>query len=107
MNNLIEDFSNITGLSNYTLNHAFSIIQEIIGHYVAEMKLNKQTETVVDLMIGTLTISISDGIKYKFIPNSKLEKTIKKAYKTSESPLTNHIDDTICKSVDKLYKEML
>ena len=107
MNKLMEDFGNITSLPNSALNHAANIITEIIGHYIAEMKLNKKTETVIDLMIGTLTINISEGIKYKFIPNTQLEKTIKKAYKTSESPLTNHIENTLCKSVGKLYKEML
>ena len=65
---MINDLARITTISVLTLKKLFNNLSMCICHRVLENYLDKKIDTVVDIGIGKLAISMeSDCIFYKFI----------------------------------------
>lgn len=108
MINITKDISNITTIPYATLGKLHSLSTSCICHAVQETRLLNGNLTSVDIGIGTLYIKTTeDEIKYKFIPSSKLEKSVMETVKTGKSPLVSKVEETLKDRVMNVYKELL
>lgn len=105
---LSQDLSNITGIPKLTLDNLNDKIISCIGHAVYEASLNKEPVVELDLGFGILYIKMENlDIKYKFIPNTKLESLISFTILNKESPLVLDAEKSLKTRIEKTYKELL
>lgn len=108
MNKLVNDISEITGVSLNALYELIDKSQLIIAHDVFENLKEKNSQTTLDIGIGTLYIKLEDEkIKYKFIPSKNLDKLVYQAATQKSSPLANRAELMLNKRIDQTYKELI
>ena len=106
MNSLIKDISDITNVKEYNLEILNDIAISILSYDIVEDLKSKNNVSEIDIGIGYLYITKEDNIiKYKFIPNSKLEKTIVKSY-NGTNMLVEKIDDALNDRIMSSFKEL-
>lgn len=105
---MINDLARITTISVLTLKKLFNNLSMCICHRVLENYLDKKIDTVVDIGIGKLAISMeSDCIFYKFIPSQKFESMLVETINTKTSPLVAYAEDILISKVKNAYKELM
>lgn len=108
MNDLIVDLSNITTIQKASLERLRDLSVDCIGHSVYESLSNNENVSEINIGYGSLIVMVEDNsILYKFIPNSKLENTLKNVVQNNESPLTKRVEKTIIDKIEKTYKDLL
>lgn len=108
MTNLIEDVSVLTDVSENLLKKFIPVCTYAIGHAVHEQQCSKQDLTEIDLGIGMLKIQVTDAqIKYRFIPDKLLEKTLIQTVTTRRSPLLTKLDCNLDERLQRTYRELL
>lgn len=108
MINLIEDISALTEVSEKTLDKLVNVANYCIGHAVHETMCQGSDITVVDMGIGELTIRVlNEGIQYRFVPSTVLEKTLVKTVVGKTSPMIVQLETKLQDKIDKAYKEVL
>lgn len=104
---LLEDLSILSGVAITNLDKLTSLEEDIIGHAVLEAVTNKDPIAEIDIGIGVLYILISDDeIKYKFIPSSKVQNSVKLAVDKRQSKLTQRVDETLARRIMHTYKDL-
>lgn len=108
MRDLIEDISKLTTISDSVLNKlvdkAFYCISDAIEDDILEQK--KVTE--IDIGIGTLYLELnSENVRYKFIPNKKLESAVKDTVVNKKNLLKDTLEMTLVTRITNTYKELL
>lgn len=108
MNNVINDLSTLTDIAESDLNRVVKIIMDCICHSVLDNINDKESTTIVDIGIGTLSLLLSqDCIKYKFIPSTTFENKLKTTIKTKKGPITKEVEDILIKRITNTYKDLL
>lgn len=108
MTNLIEDVSALTEVTEATLEKLLKVSTHCIGHAVHESICEKQEITKIDLGIGELTIRVStEGIQYRFVPSTSLEKLLVQTVTSKTSPMVIQIENKLQDKINKTYKEVL
>lgn len=108
MYDLIKDLSNLTEVPEKYLNKLVENSFTILNNDMYESLLNKENQITVNIGIGTLVIIVnSEEIKYKFLPNTKLNECIKNASKEKYSELENNLNSSLVKNIVNTYKEFL
>lgn len=107
MQNLLEDLS---ATSNIPLNLLQKLNQQSIWnicHGVEETILSGNNIATINIGIGTLYIGIiDDNIKYKFIPNTKLEDNLKTTILNNKCPLETKLEESFSNKIVKAYKDL-
>ncbi len=107
MNNVSEDVSILSTIPQDTINKLLKEVTWSICHSVEEDLLNNNTLTKIDIGLGTLLISNEeDTIKYKFIPSSTLEDSVKETILSKKSPLESILEDTLIRKILHTYKDI-
>ena len=108
MVNIIKDISTLTTIPYATLTKLIDVLELCICHAVEESILKNGEVTSINVGIGTLNIKATeDEIKYKFIPSTKFEESVKQTALTRESPLINKVEEKLKDKVMNVYKELL
>lgn len=108
MSNLTRDVSKLTTIPYATLNKLKDIEVACIGHNVYEGVLKNEEQVTINVGIGELIVKINpEEIRYKFIPSSHLEETIRSSVVNKESPLVQKIEGKLRDKVMNVYKELL
>lgn len=105
---MIENLSTLTTIPKKHLERLLNKVFLCIGDAVEEIVLKNEKLTEIDIGIGTLVISIYDDmLKYKFIPNNRLDKVVKSTVVEKKNSLTREIDDNLANKIINVYKDML
>lgn len=108
MSNITRDVSKLTTIPYATLSKLKDIEVACIGHDVYEGVLKNEQQITADVGIGELFIKITpEEIRYKFIPSSYLEETVRNSVVNKESPLVQKIERKLRDKVMNVYKELL
>lgn len=107
MQNLLEDLS---ATSNIPLNLLQKLNQQSIWnicHSVEETVLSGNNIIDINIGIGILYIGIiDDNIKYKFIPNIKLEDNLKSTILNNKCPLETKLEESFSDKMVRAYKDL-
>lgn len=107
MQNLIEDLSVLTTISESSLNKLVEKSKFIICHDIQESLIGKNDITDINIGIGVIKIKIdNDGVRYRFVPSKSLEESIVTTVESGRSPLTCEIEQAIVNKIEKVYKEL-
>lgn len=80
----------------------------VIGNHIYTSKLGDEDSISLDIGIGQLNILVmGDSVKYKFIPSTKLEKTIKDVIVSNVDPLEKCAEEELSERILALYKGLL
>lgn len=105
---LVSDISTVTTLPDKTLRRLCDKSNECICHNVLENIQNGETETVIDISIGTIKILVvDDEIHYRFAPSSKLEDMLITTLNSGEDPLIKHIEESLTNRILTVYKDLI
>lgn len=105
---LTEDISKLTNISKQVLDKLTNLSISCICDAVETDIINGEDILEVDIGIGTLKIKHSDNeIRYKFCPSAKFEEQLMKTILEDANPLKATIEDTLCKRITSVYKELL
>ena len=107
MIDVIRNVSTITTIPKAQLD---SVIDKEILCIVNDVVTKDSDESILDFDVGVGTIKIkvdSTSIQYKFLPSIKLEKVLKQAVSTGQSPLQQMCEKQISDRVLSAYKELL
>lgn len=108
MVNMIENLSTLTTIPEKYLTKLFDKIYYVMSDAVVETALLNKEITEIDIGIGTLLISANKSeIKYKFVPNKKLEQTIKSAVINRRNILANTLESNIVDKITDTYKTFI
>lgn len=108
MVNMIENLSILTTIPDKYLTKLFDKTYYVISDAVVETALLDKEITEIDIGIGILLISANKSeIKYKFIPNKKLEQSIKSAVINKRNILANTLESNIVDKITNTYKTFI
>ena len=108
MTDSIKDLSILTTIPKSVLDKLTTELQYVICHSIEESSLQSENITKIDIGIGTLLISVEDeGVRYKFIPSSSLEQTVKWTILNHKSPIIHQVEEALKDKVMNVYKELL
>ena len=107
MTNLIEDLSTLSGIKQNNLLALCKLSEGILSHSVAESIRGGESVTDVDIGIGILYIKNTDeGIKYKFVPSDKTNKTLESTFRNGKSKLAKDVSETLSERIMNTYKDL-
>ena len=105
--NIREKISTLTTIENDSLAKINNLVSCCISDAVYESVLSDESQVIVDLDFGTLTISRSNNeLRYKFVPSAKLECDIVKAIKDKKNALDHIVLERLKNSLVSTYKDM-
>ena len=105
--NIEEKIQTLTTIENSTLKRLNKLVSACIVDAILECELSDDTQTTVDLGYGSLCVSIDNGsIRYKFVPNAKLEEDIVRAIKDKKVILDDIILDKLKSELVSTYKDL-
>lgn len=108
MYNLIEDLSLLTTIPVATLTKLNDKAEYLICNDVLETKTKEKDLTEINLGIGVLQIKIiNDDIKYRFIPDKKLEIALRKSLIHGENPMDATVESALVNRIINVYKSFL
>ncbi len=104
---LIPDLATLTTITEHSLGKLVDKAKFIICHDVKESMLEGETDTVIEIGIGTITIRVDeDGIRYRFTPAPSLDEAIKETVRTGKSPLVYELETALAQRIEKVNKEL-
>lgn len=108
MYNLIEDLSLLTTIPVATLTKLNDKVEYLICNDVLETKTKEKDLTEINLGIGVLQIKIiNDDVKYRFIPDKKLEAALRKSLIHGENPMDATVESALVNRIINVYKSFL
>lgn len=108
MENLIEDVSVLTDVSETLIKKFIPVSTYCISHAVFESLSKDETVTEIDIGIGQLLIKTdSTSVKYRFVPSKELEKSVKQSVTTGYSPMITKIDNSLQEKIERAFKELI
>lgn len=102
---LKNDLSTLSTINTYTLTRLINQINWCITDAVCKSVYEKDSEAVIDIGIGTLTIRFdSDQIRYKFVPSKQLEDAIVEAVVNEQNQLVDALKYSLVEKITNTYK---
>lgn len=106
--NLIQDLSILTTINTESLNKLLDRVYYIISDNLVEAMINEKDIAEIDIGIGTLMVRISgDDIKFKFVPNAKLQEVVKTTIVNKENKLISVVEKSLVDKITRTYKDLL
>jgi len=108
MSKLIEDLSVLTTVPEKTLSKFSDKILYCIADSVEESICENKDMTEINMSIGTLVIKhTEDEVKYKFIPNDKLNKVVIDVVNKKLNLLEDAVESVLIDKIEHTYKDLL
>lgn len=108
MNNLFEQLSIITGVSQDTIEKLIKKSYLCISDDLYNAKINGEMSVDIDIVFGTLTVKMQgDDLKIKFNPSEDLIKTIKSTLLENKSLLKTKIEKSLIDNITKTFNELI
>lgn len=109
MCSIIKDVSILTTIPEELLNKLIDKGMWCICHNIEESLLENNGEPVIaDIGIGKLLIkNDEEQVKYKFIPDTKLEEYINKTILENKNPLKLTLEKTLGDKINNTYKTIV
>lgn len=105
---LNEDISKLTNIPKQVLDKISTLSISCICDAIEDDILNDVDVLTIDIGIGQLMVKHTDNeMRYKFIPNAKLEEAISQTIINDKNTLKITIEDTLKKRIMSIYKELL
>ena len=102
---LTKDLSVLTGISEQSLKKLADKSIYCICNSVEDLIYSRCDELQIDIGIGTLKILLVDNVvKYKFIPNGKLETAISKTIVNEQNELVDVLESALVGKIENVYK---
>lgn len=106
--NVIKELNILTTISENTLNKLLDKVYYIISDTIEESLLNNQDIAECDIGLGTLMIKLcGEEVKFKFIPNAKLQEIVKSTIVNKKNLLSATIEKTLVDRITNTYKDLL
>lgn len=102
----ILDLETYTKIPAKIMNELVKKTALCIGSEIAEAKAAKKDAVVIDIGIGTLSVSISTG-DCKFVPSKELRTTIKRCMTDSVDPLELQLSEEMSNKLLFICRENL
>ena len=96
--NVINDLSSYTKIPNKILTELVHKLNLCIGSAIHDAIVNKETAVVINVGIGSLSVSLTD-MQCKFIPSKDLKLCIKNGIESKVDPVEFALEQAL---VDKL-----
>ena len=96
--NVINDLSSYTKIPNKILTELVHKLNLCIGSAIHDAIVNKETTVVINVGIGSLSVSLTD-MQCKFIPSKDLKLCIKNGIESKVDPVEFALEQAL---VDKL-----
>lgn len=104
---LNEDLSLLTSIPEKTLGKVFSKSIYCISNAVVESTLAGEEVTEIVTDVGSILIQNKDNqLKYKFVPNAKLDRELTEATTSMKSSLEDALEESVIKKFNDLYREL-
>lgn len=105
---LISELSTLSTIPEATLTKLLEKVFYIISDEIMEAKIQEQEIVDIDIGIGSLKILLNpETIKYKFIPNAKLEVQTKAALTKEKNTLDLALEKSLVSKLTNIYKDFL
>ncbi len=105
---LINDISLLTSVPYKTLKNLCDKGNECICHGVLESIHDDAMDTVIDISVGQIIITVdNDAIYYRFKPSSKLEEMLRDTVVHKNDPLINDIEQSLVSRIMNTYKDLV
>ena len=102
---LTKDLSVLTGISEQSLKKLADKSIYCICNSIEDLIYSRCDELQIDIGIGTLKILLVDNVvKYKFIPNDKLETAISKTIVNEQNELVDVLESALVDKIENVYK---
>ena len=107
MSNIIEDVSKLTTIPEKSLvkleqKFIYAICEQIQEDILADKEMSE-----LDIGLGTLYIKyLGDEIKYKFIPNTNLEKAVYNTVVKKLNLMETALNEALAKKFIDVYKDL-
>lgn len=107
MSNIIEDVSKLTTIPEKTLNKLIQKVIYCICEQIQEDILEEKELSELDVGLGTIYIKYAgDEIKYKFIPNTELEKSVYNTVVKKLNLMETALNEALAKKFIDVYKDL-
>lgn len=102
---LKDDLSTLTTIKDSTLSKLTKEINYCITDAVCKSIYNEETETNIDIGIGTLTIRFDNNqVRYRFVPSKELEASIASAIIEEKNVLVTALETSLVDKLNNIYK---
>ena len=104
---LNEDLSLLTSIPEKTLGKVLSKAIYCISNAVVESLLADEELTEIVTEIGSIWIQCKNNeLKYKFVPNAKLNRELTEAVASKKSSLEDALEESVIKKFNDLYRDL-
>ena len=108
MEKITDKLSKLTTIPVKALNNLVEKSNWIICDSMYTNLIENIHSVVVDIAIGTLTITDDqDVIRYKFTPSKELEQAILDVCTKKKNPLTINLETALAKKITDTYKDFV
>lgn len=105
--NIIEDVSKLTTIPEVALNKICEKIEWCICDSVQEMKMAKEDNIILNIGIGKIEIIDEDDvIRYRFIPSTNLESSVKETILNHQNPIQINTEKMLKNKILNTYKDI-
>lgn len=102
--NIINDLATYTRVPTKVLNELTAKAELCIGSAIHDALLEKETATVLDIGIGTLSVNLVD-MDCKFVPSKELKAVIKKSLSEQIDPAELILEESLIQKLLTIYEE--
>lgn len=107
MSNIVNDVSKLTTIPEKTLNKLNQKFIYSICEQIQEDILEEKEISELDIGLGTIYIKyVGDEIKYKFVPNSELEKAVYATVVKKLNLMETTLNEALAKKFIDVYKDL-
>ena len=104
--NTIDDLGTVTKIPNKILTELTHKLNLCIGSAIHDAILNKEEVILLNVGIGTLSVSLTD-MQCKFLPSKDLKTVIKNSINEKVDPLELELEDTLVQKLLSICDEAL
>lgn len=104
--NIVTDVNNLLRIPTKVSNELVSKACLCIGSAISEAKARGETQTTVNIGIGSLSVNLVD-MQCKFVPNKELKTAIKRSLDSPVDPLELILEQTFADKLLTLCEEVL
>ena len=104
--NAVNDLGTLTKIPNKILTELTHKLNLCIGSAIHDAILNKEDVILLNVGIGTLSVSLTD-MQCKFLPSKDLKTVIKNSINEKIDPLELELEDTLVQKLLNICDEAL
>lgn len=105
---LLKDVSVLTTLPEKSLRKLCDKGLECVCHNVLESLNEGNTETIINILIGEVTVTLdNDSLYYKFRPSPQLESMLVETIVSKKDPLVGSIEEGLTSRLLNTYKDLI